>query len=423
MVLTLFGLGLTHHLASSTSAVLDVVKLAFALVAGVGGSIGLVLAYRRHKIAEAAVLIDKAKEAREARKEGQELRREDREIQRSYNERFGAAAAQLGSDSYAVRLAGVYAMVALADDWDAGRQQCVNVLCAILRRPLASEPDEITADREIKTAISRSIADRLRDKTENDWQNRFYDFTGATFDFRISFSGALFKGPVTFSEATFDSEFALFERVRFAHNGTVSFTYACFKSGQVSFADADFSAGHISFDGARLAGGRISFNGAAFRSGFVTYRKANFHGGSCTFDGTRFSGAEVRFDLASFAGTNVSFNAAIFSEGTIDFVGATIAKEMLSFRDAYFQGSIVSFNGMKFIGGKTSFKDASFENGLVSFVGARLTAAGKIDLSAPRLWIAPPAFSTDEMFGVSMPGETGKEESEIAYYDGPKTNQ
>jgi hypothetical protein len=50
---------------------------------------------------------------------------------RTLNERFAAAAGQLGSDKPPeVRLAGVYAMAGLADDWAENRQTCVDVLCA-----------------------------------------------------------------------------------------------------------------------------------------------------------------------------------------------------------------------------------------------------------------------------------------------------
>ena len=51
---------------------------------------------------------------------------------RTLNERFATAAGQLGSDKPpAVRLAGVYAMAGLADDWQENRQTCVDVLCAL----------------------------------------------------------------------------------------------------------------------------------------------------------------------------------------------------------------------------------------------------------------------------------------------------
>jgi hypothetical protein len=60
---------------------------------------------------------------------------------RTWNERFATAANQLGSDKpAAVRLAGVYAMAGLADDWEANRQTCINVLCAYLRMPYEPDP-------------------------------------------------------------------------------------------------------------------------------------------------------------------------------------------------------------------------------------------------------------------------------------------
>lgn len=46
---------------------------------------------------------------------------------RTLNERFATAAGELGSDKPAIRLAGVYAMAGLADDWVENRQTCVDV--------------------------------------------------------------------------------------------------------------------------------------------------------------------------------------------------------------------------------------------------------------------------------------------------------
>ena len=59
---------------------------------------------------------------------------------KTLNERFATAAGQLGGDKPpAVRLAGVYAMAGLADDWPENRQTCIDVLCGYLRMP--DEPD------------------------------------------------------------------------------------------------------------------------------------------------------------------------------------------------------------------------------------------------------------------------------------------
>src|SRR6516164_8947278 len=57
------------------------------------------------------------------------------------NARFATAADKLGSEAPAVRLAGVYAMAGLADDWPENRQTCVDVLCGYLRMPYGPEPD------------------------------------------------------------------------------------------------------------------------------------------------------------------------------------------------------------------------------------------------------------------------------------------
>ena len=62
---------------------------------------------------------------------------------RTLNERFATAAGQLGGDKPpAVRLAGVYAMAGLADDWQENRQTCVDVLCAYLRLPYEPDPGD-----------------------------------------------------------------------------------------------------------------------------------------------------------------------------------------------------------------------------------------------------------------------------------------
>src|SRR5262249_33713884 len=70
---------------------------------------------------------------------------------RPLNERFAPAAVHLGSDKPpAVRLAGVYAMAGLADDWPEHRQTCVDVLCAYLRLPYDPEPVEpVEPDEEV----------------------------------------------------------------------------------------------------------------------------------------------------------------------------------------------------------------------------------------------------------------------------------
>src|SRR5215831_789065 len=111
---------------------------------------------------------------------------------RTLNERFATAADQLGSDKPpAVRLAGVYAMAGLADDWPENRQTCVDVLCAHLRMPYWPDPGDeapapeqlaFRANREVRHTVIRVIAAHLKDGAAESWRGLDLDFTGAVFD-------------------------------------------------------------------------------------------------------------------------------------------------------------------------------------------------------------------------------------------------
>jgi hypothetical protein len=100
---------------------------------------------------------------------------------RTLNERFATAAGQLGSDKPAVRLAGVYAMAGLADDWEENRQTCVDVLCGYLRMPYEPAPGQkapgperlaFRASREVRHTVIRLIGAHLRRGTAVSWQGR-----------------------------------------------------------------------------------------------------------------------------------------------------------------------------------------------------------------------------------------------------------
>jgi hypothetical protein len=129
---------------------------------------------------------------------------------RTLNERFATAAEQLGSDKPAVRLAGVYAISGLADDWEENRQTCVDVLCAYLRMPYEPDPGQdvpepqrlaFRAIREVRHTVIRVITAHLKSDAAVSWQGLNFDFRGVVFDggdFRhAEFSGGTvsFGGP------------------------------------------------------------------------------------------------------------------------------------------------------------------------------------------------------------------------------------
>src|SRR5580658_83192 len=247
---------------------------------------------------------------------------------RTLNERFATAAGQLGDDKPpTVRLAGVYAMAGLADDWPENRQTCVDVLCGYLRMPSGPDPGPdalepercaFRASREVRHTVIRVIAAHLqKDKdAAMSWQGLNFDFTGAVFD-GGDFGGAVFSG------------------------GEVSFDRARFSGGEVYFVDAVFSGGTVNF-GAKFSGGEVYFARAAFSGSTVDFKGAVFSDGAVYFSGTVFSGGRVSFKGAMFLGGTVFFSA-VFSGGTVSF-GAVFSGGTVDFARAVFSGGTVDFS-------------------------------------------------------------------------------
>ena len=221
----------------------DALRAALPAMVGAVIAVGLVVVYRRQKDTERA----------------------------QFAQRFGAASTQLGASDTAVRIAGVYAMAAAADESQvfARRQQCIDVLCGYLRLPY--EPDsgsnhlsefvstttwkatppatniEETRrqavrqnDREVRETIVRVLAQRLQRSADTSWSANDFDLTGVLFE-DAWFAGARFSG----RHAWFDG--------------------AVFTGPNTSFDDAEFNAEVVSFDGANFESD-AAFAGATFRA-------------------------------------------------------------------------------------------------------------------------------------------------------------
>jgi len=255
-VLAVMWLALIRAVVGSNATSMDVLAVAFTVVAGVGGAVALVVAYRRQGDLE----------------------------QGRFVERFGGAAAQLGNLDPAVRIAGVYAMAGVADEsiTFSRRQQCIDVLCGYLRLPY--DPDYASShhteldtassrlpsesarqsveqqhtqrrtirqnDREVRQTIVRVITAHLRDHADIPWSDHDFDFNTVIFE-NADFQNARFRGKNTsFEGATFSGE-------------RTSFEGATFSGERTSFERAMF-CGHVRFKGATFSGERTSFERAMF---------------------------------------------------------------------------------------------------------------------------------------------------------------
>ncbi|WP_432509337.1 hypothetical protein [Kineococcus auxinigenes] len=164
-----------------------------------------------------------------------------------YGERYQAAASQLGHSSAAVRLAGVYAMSRLADEWSNQRQACIDVLCAYARTSFEhSQIDE----RQVRRAIAEEVFRRLQ-TSEPSWAGQRIDLSGAyiedlQFPHRVlrnlRMDGAWFEG------------FNVLSRAQVV--GAVSFRGAHF-SGSFRLLTSANDDSFISFADCEIAGKRF----------------------------------------------------------------------------------------------------------------------------------------------------------------------
>jgi hypothetical protein len=195
----------TRTRALTATERLDSPKVILAVIAGVGGIVALAVAYRKQRYGEAA---------------------ENRERTRLFGERSVQAVEQLGHDHPAVRVAGVYAMAAPADEWLDGRQCCIDVLCAYLRMPY--DPDGETAaegEREVRRTLFRV--------TDVTFAGDPVEFDGADFSGATDPSGVFTAGGVWFDGSRFVGGTTSFEGVTTQAQTTVSFLGARHTGGTV----------------------------------------------------------------------------------------------------------------------------------------------------------------------------------------------
>ncbi|MEU6724732.1 pentapeptide repeat-containing protein [Nonomuraea wenchangensis] len=282
---------------ATVTNLLEVIKISLSVVAGIGGVVALVVAYRKQRLTENG---------------------EKREQAKLYIERFDKATDKLGNNSPAVRLAGIHALAALADDWEEERQMCIDVLCAYVRLPAEPEPDDEDDPAaqaawkgmaEVHATAVREIASRLRTDASTPWHGYNFDFTGAAFHSGPDFDGAVF------SNGRF-----LFEGAEFA-GGEVFFRKAQFSGALVSFAGARCTRADFFFDGAKFSAGEVLFTHFE-RMPQIFFSEAEFSGGEVSFAASNFSRGGLNFNRAKFSGGKFCLEYADFSHNdrhTLDF--------------------------------------------------------------------------------------------------------
>ncbi|WP_410587567.1 hypothetical protein [Amycolatopsis sp. lyj-23] len=265
--------------AFDVGELLDLLKIALSVVAGFGGVVLLAVGYRKQRVAEDEHALS--------------VQRAEREVVQKFNERFGSAAEQLANESPAVRLAGVYAMAGLADDWADKRQVCVDVLCGYLR--IRQERD---GETEVREAILRMVRDHTRASARISWSALDFDFTGVTLE-NADFARLEFRGEVLFDGAEFVGGVASFAGTVFGR--LLSFHGARFAAAETNFAGITLARGKAEFVGAEFTGDKLDVADALLESSSMAFFRCRFGAPVVDFSQLDFSFGRLVFDRCDFA--------------------------------------------------------------------------------------------------------------------------
>ncbi len=246
-----------------------------------------------------------------------------------FSERFAKAAEMLGSSHAATRLGGVYTLAALTDEWQANRQQCVDLLCGYLRSPIggyaASEASEniktpplhhlpspptpprnlLPRPSQVHLSMGSGAAD-FRDKRLARATTYVNQAARDEMEVRRAIVASIKRGTSrspeaegSWSDLHFDLSKTYLADVDLSScvfREMVNFNYSIF-TGNTNFRDVEFHK-NAQFDGC-LFHGRAWFSGARFR----------YH---AWFRASEFA-KEARFGRVAFQG-GMFFQHARFSE-------------------------------------------------------------------------------------------------------------
>lgn len=390
--------------ASSSKPVdlLEMSKLVLTVVAGLGGGVAIVVAFRRQRVQEAAHELTAA--AHELAAEAH-----SRDDLRILNERFVSAAKLLGDkESPAIRMAGVHAIASLADDWADERQMCIDVLCAYLKLPYDPESSP-EGEREVRFVVLSVIASRLTESPDVSWHGCRLDLRAATFDggdmsgmtlaeSTLDFTGATFRGNgINLSGTKLEGGSLIFSDV--IVTGTMNLEGLKMSSGLVSFHGANISEGRISLCGALLVrSSRLDFTNVKLETGAIDlgrlrigldglfdsdglspeilFESANLHGGSVSFeDGETFDTRNPDRDLRTFSQALEGRHSA---PSVISFRRASVAGAVVSFRSFVLPVGLVDFRSVEISAGRIEFREIFLCGGKISFDGALLKDSGVV---------------------------------------------
>lgn len=170
---------------------------AVTLAAALGVGVTLFFSYRKQQTSEKAQELASQAQENAVKALQLSLEKHDLETVSEMRNRYSRSAEQLASDKASIQFAGLYSLVALADDWAARRntdeqQVCISLIGSHTRSvgPSSSADQRMTASRASVVLMSRLKSELLG--TLRSWSDRDIDLFGVQLGFnldRVTISG------------------------------------------------------------------------------------------------------------------------------------------------------------------------------------------------------------------------------------------
>jgi uncharacterized protein YjbI with pentapeptide repeats len=320
-------------------------------------------------------------------------------------------------------------MSGLASDWEAGRQECVDVLCGYLRMPFETST-ALSGEANVRDAILDAIRLHLAPSAGQRWMGCDFDFSGARFD-RGSLDGSHFEGGklklagcqffgsglsirrAQFNKCLIDcSSISVTSAAGLDLSGSIFymahtiFSGFTIETGSLDLRETQWYAGNHVFDQIILDGGAITFDGARFRTshrmGFddrgnmldplMSFRNCQLKSGKLGFRGVEFEyekeppprkGPEPLSDERHPPWPYVlSFTSSDLCGATLDFSDAEFIRGDVVFMKKMTASSVL-FRGAEFRAGRASFRLSKLKDCLVDFTYATFWGDDELTDSKP----------------------------------------
>ncbi|MEV7804492.1 pentapeptide repeat-containing protein [Microbispora sp. NPDC088329] len=311
--------------------------------------------------------------------------------ERRITDLYAKAAEHIGHEKAAVRLAGMYALERIAQNYQEHRQTIVDVICAYLRMPYTPPPG--TSVRSVAERISPSLA-KVSKNTQESGQEEVIEVV-QELQVRLAAQDILCRHlRCEDSETSNNSNFWKGMRVNLIGAYLEDLDFENCRPESIECNNATFA-------------GVTNFNGAQFE-GDADFYDAVFHSatwfGAARFCGTAGFGGAKFMHTASFM-PSTFFKDAVFTE--VEFRGDTVFAKTLFRGDAIFAGATFAphtqFVVVNFTKGAT-FEDAKVDKS-ATFEG--------ISISGESQQIWPLGWRLE-------PYPDGRDEQHLVYYSQQK---